>query len=132
MRSGMGIEIAPIYTRTPGIPVTEWAPLKRPRWLFRISVITKELAYPTILLVGNIPFASDDEAAMPPTYREPDNIEPRYTIEERGMYRYTSDPADLNGIAKDEWLLPSTLGRFLKQKYDEGELEEVEVKPSDI
>lgn len=130
MWRGMGIEIPPVYTRTPGIPDVEWAPATPPKWLFRINLAVREIDRPVILPVGNVPFASEEQAVMPPTYRDPDNIEPRYTIEERGIYRYTNDPADLKGIAKAVRLVPETLGVFLKEKYVSGELREVGVQAS--
>jgi hypothetical protein len=81
---------------------------------------------PPIVPVGNVPF--DNEPHMPPTWREPDNIEPRYTIEERGIFRYTSDPADLKGILKKVTLISATLGSFLKEQYHSGLLREVRLK----
>jgi hypothetical protein len=64
---------------------------------------------------------------MHPTYLDPDAVEPRYTIYENGAYRYTTNPTDLKGIAKQVTLLPPTLGSFLWQQYDNGALREVGV-----
>lgn len=96
----------------------------------RLNLIVREIHVPAVVPVGNVPFASPDDARMPPTWREPDNSEPRYTIEERGVYRYTSDPADLAGIAKRVTLVPATLGSFLREQYDNGALREVGVLPA--
>lgn len=85
---------------------------------------------PPIVRVGNAPFATDAEADMPATYRDPDAVERRYTIEERGMYRYTGDPADLHGITKQVTLLPPTLGSFLQERFAKGALREVGVIPA--
>ena len=123
-----GIEIGPVFTRIPGIPDTQWAPATPPKWLTRINLFTKDIDRPKIIPVGSVPFDSEEDAVFPPTWREPDSSEPRYTIEERGIYRYTTNPADLEGIMKDEALFPKDLERFLREKYEQGELQEVAVK----
>jgi hypothetical protein len=126
---GIGIEIPPIFTRTPGMPeYSNWAPVEPPKWLFELNLCVQNLEPPTIVAVGKVPFALEEDAVMPPTWREPDAVEPRYTIEERGIYRYTSDPADLKGIAKQITLTPATLGAFLRQQYEGGALREVDVR----
>jgi len=126
MRVGMGIEIPFIYTTEPGLPKVDW----------RSSGLRKSLFYffgevragdPVVLPVGNVPFASPEQARMPATYRDPDNIEPRYTIEEDGIYRYTDDPADLKGIIKQVTFIYATLGAFLKEQYQAARLVRVDL-----
>jgi hypothetical protein len=130
MWRGMGIEMAPVFTRMPGMPAVEWAPAAPPRWLFYLNLVVREINDPTVVSVGNVPFASSDDARMPPTWREPDDSEPRFTIEEWGVYRYTSDPADLRGIAKQVTLVPAMIGSFLREQYDSGALPEVALLPT--
>ena len=120
------IEIPAVFTRTAGMPDVDWHSTDLERWrVFFLTVGTDP--GPPVIRVGNAPFATDAEADMPPTYRDPDAVEQRYTIEDRGVYRYTSDPADLRGIAKQVTLLPPTLGSFLQERYAKGALREVGV-----
>jgi hypothetical protein len=130
MRRGMGVEIPALFTCNPGVPKADWTAGGLQRWLFYIFLEVRE-ADPLMIPVGNVPFASEEEAVMPPTYRDPDNIEPRYTIEEKGIYRYTSNPADLKGIAKQVTLIPRTLGSFLTEQYHNGALQKVEVRKAE-
>ena len=127
------IEILAVFSRVAGMPDVDWSSKDIERWRASFLCDSRMALLdsrddPVIIRVGNAPFANDEEADMPPTYRDPDNIEPRYTIEYQGVYRYTDDPADLEGIAKRIGLVPASLGSFLREKYIKGALREVEVK----
>lgn len=126
MRVGMGIEIPFIWTSNPGLPKVDWRSpdLRKSLFYFFGEVRAGD---PLVLPVGNVPFASEEEASMPVTYRDPDNSEPRYTIEENGIYRYTDNPNDLKGILKQVTLIYATLGSFLKEQYQAGALVRVDL-----
>jgi hypothetical protein len=126
MMEGMGIQVAAVFTHAPGLPEVGWNSLALQKWLFYFHCEVRP-GDPLIVPVGNVPFPSEADAIMPPTYRDPDNAEPRYTIEERGRYRYTLDPADLKGILKQVTLITATLGSFLKEQFHNGNLREVRV-----
>jgi hypothetical protein len=122
------MEVPSIFTRTAGMPNVNWKMPDLQKWLFYISVKTSKRD-PLIVSVGNEPFSPKRDANMPPTYREPDELEPRYTIEENGNYRYTTNPKDLEGISKQVWLSTARLGTFLRARYRSGELHEVSARP---
>jgi hypothetical protein len=126
MRVGMGIEIPFIYTTSPGLPMVDWRSPDLRKSLFYIFGEVRA-GDPVVIEVGHVPFASREEASMPPTYRDPDNSEPRYTIEEKGIYRYTDDPNDLKGILKQVTLIYATLGSFLNEQYQAGALARVDL-----
>jgi hypothetical protein len=131
MRVGMGIEIPFIYTTSPGLPKVDWRSQKLRKSLFYFFGEVRE-GDPIVVPVGNVAFASREEAGMPATYRDPDEMEPRYTIEERGIDRYTDDPADLKGILKQVTLIYATMGAFLKEQYHAGSLVQADlVKPTE-
>jgi hypothetical protein len=124
-----GIEVLAIFTKEAGMPDIAWSSpdIERWRFLFWASVSKDD---PTTVRTGNAAFLTEMESDMPPMYRDPDNVEPRYTIEYRGMFTYTDDPSQLKGIARQATLTPLTLGSFLKEKYHGGALQEVGVRKS--
>jgi hypothetical protein len=125
------IEIPAVFTRAAGMPDIDWSSRYVEHW--RVFFLTAGTdPGPPVMRVGNAPFGSEAEADMPPTYLEPSAIEPRYTIEERGVYRYTNDPADLKGIARQITLLPPSLGAFLREKYETGALQEFGVRSAAV
>ena len=126
MMGDCGIEIPAVFTRVAGMPDIDWDSKDLLKWRVYFLTIGTDPG-PPVVRVGNAPFGDEAQASMPPTYREPDNAEPRYTIEERGMYRYTTDPDDLKGIARQVTLLPPDLGSFLREQYHNGKLREVGV-----
>jgi hypothetical protein len=129
MRVGMGIEIPLIYTTCPGLPKVDWRSQELRKSLFYFFGEVRE-GDPVVVPVSNVAFASREEAEMPPTYLDPDAMEPRYTIEEKGIYRYTDDPADLKGILKQVTLIYATMGAFLKEQYHAGSLVQVDLVKS--
>jgi len=130
MRNGMGLDVLGIFSRVLGMPLIDWQASELQRWPFYIFLEIRD-GDPAIFRVGNVPFESKEAALMPPTYREPDAFEPRYTIEHRGLDTFTDNPNDLKGITKQITLIPATLAAFLRQKYGAGELAAVEVGPSE-
>ena len=87
------------------MPAVHWSSSELGRWRVFFMTVGEDPG-PPVVRVGNAPFASEAEGAMPPTYLDPDAVEPRYTIEENGVYRYTTNPTDLKGIAKQVTLFP--------------------------